>query len=197
MLYNQKQQQKILFLGYSREETRLIDFLENKNCIVDHTSKPIEGKRDYNFAISFGYRHILSPKTISSFNFKIINLHISYLPFNRGAHPNFWSHYERTPSGVTIHLMDEGIDTGPILFQKYVSFNDEEKTFNDRYKRLNFEIEELFIENIENLLTNKWVLNKQKGKGTYHNSKDLPQDFSGWDSLIDEEINRLKFSKGM
>ena len=75
-------------------------------------------------------------------------------------------------------------------------FFSKEKTFNDRYKRLNFEIEELFIENIENLLDNKWILNKQKDNGTYHNSKDLPKDFSGWDSLIDEEINRLKFFKG-
>lgn len=191
MLNNQKKQ-KILFLGYSRKETRLIDYLEKKNCIVEHSSKHIKEKRNYNFAISFGYRHILSQETISNLNFKIINLHISYLPFNRGAHPNFWSHYDRTPSGVTIHLMDKGIDTGPILFQKYVSFNTEEKTFNDRYKRLNFEIEELFIANIEKLLTNNWTLNKQKGKGTYHNSKDLPNDFSGWDSIIDEEIKRLK-----
>ena len=38
----------------------------------------------------------------------------------------------------------------------------------------------------------KPFLNKQKGKGTYHNSKDLPNDFSGWDSIIDEEIKRLK-----
>jgi len=119
-------------------------------------------------------------------------LHISYLPFNRGAHPNFWSHYEGTPSGVTIHLIDEGIDTGPILFQKYISFSSEEKTFNDRYRRLKFEIEELFIENFENLLTNKWILNKQVGKGTYHKSTDLPKDFLGWDSIIDDEIRRLK-----
>ena len=192
MLNNHKQKKKILFLGYSREETRLINFLENKHCIVDHSRKHIEGIMNYNFAISFGYRHVLSKETISNLNFKIINLHISYLPFNRGAHPNFWSHYEGTPSGVTIHLMDEGIDTGPILFQKYVSFKKEEKTFNERYRRLNFEIEELFIKNIEKLLNSKWILNKQKGKGTYHNSKDLPNDFSGWDSIIDEEIKRLK-----
>ena len=33
---------------------------------------------------------------------KIINLHISFLPFNRGYYPNLWSHQEGTPSGVTI-----------------------------------------------------------------------------------------------
>lgn len=79
----------------------------------------------------------------------IINLHISYLPGNRGAHPNFWSFYDETPSRVSIHLIDTGIDTGPILFQKYVDFNQDEKAFSQTYKKLVIEIEKLFIENIQ------------------------------------------------
>ena len=53
----------------------------------------------------------------------IINLHISYLPYNRGAHPNFWSFVENTPSGVSIHQVDSGIDTGKIVIQKQINFN--------------------------------------------------------------------------
>ncbi len=59
----------------------------------------------------------------------IINLHISFLPWNRGAHPNFWSFYDDTPKGVTIHLIDEGIDTGAIIYQKEITFDRNEKTF--------------------------------------------------------------------
>ena len=40
----------------------------------------------------------------------IVNLHISYLPFNRGSHPNYWSFVENTPKGVSIHEIDEQIE---------------------------------------------------------------------------------------
>jgi hypothetical protein len=82
---------------------------------------------NYDLIISFGYRHIISKEIIKSVNCPIINLHISYLPYNRGAHPNFWSFYDKTPSGVTIHLVNEGIDTGPIIYQRHIIFDNNEK----------------------------------------------------------------------
>ena len=47
-----------------------------------------------------------------------INLHLSYLPFNRGKNPNVWSIIESTPCGATIHKIDEKIDTGKIYVRK-------------------------------------------------------------------------------
>ena len=113
------------------------------------------------------------------------------MPFNRGAHPNFWSFYDGTQSGVSIHLIDEGIDTGPILFQKKIQFEDE-KTFIETYDRLFDEIENLFIENIDLIVSKKWTAMKQVGKGTFHSDKDLPNEFNGWQSSIADEIKRLK-----
>jgi methionyl-tRNA formyltransferase len=121
----------------------------------------------------------------------IFNLHISYLPYNRGAHPNFWSFYDNTPSGVTIHLIDEGIDTGPIIYQKYINFNIDEKTFILTYFRLIKEIEDLFISNTYKLISNEWIAKPQCGNGTHHFKKDLPINFSGWDSKISNEIKKL------
>jgi methionyl-tRNA formyltransferase len=46
-----------------------------------------------------------------------VNTHPSLLPYNRGKHYNFWAILEQAPFGVTLHLVDEGVDTGPILFQ--------------------------------------------------------------------------------
>ena len=113
---------KIIFLGYDSSKTRLINELKKRKCVVKAISEKISiediGKRD--LIISFGYRHILSSNFINNCGCPIVNLHISYLPFNRGAHPNFWSFYDNTPSGVTIHLINEGIDSGPILFQKKI-----------------------------------------------------------------------------
>ena len=50
----------------------------------------------------------------------IVNLHKAYLPYNKGAHPNFWSFAENTPSGITIHVIDSGIDTGNIIYRKFI-----------------------------------------------------------------------------
>ena len=48
---------------------------------------------------------------------------MSYLPYNRGAHPNFWSFVNNTVKGVTIHEIDQGIDTGKIILQKSIKFD--------------------------------------------------------------------------
>jgi len=184
---------KIIFLGYGRSETRIIDELEKKDyAVIVHNERiSLDDVDDSHLIVSFGYRHILGSDFINNCGCPIVNLHISYLPFNRGAHPNFWSFYDGTQSGVSIHLLDEGIDTGPILFQKKIQFEDE-KTFIETYDRLFDEIENLFIENIDLIVSKKWTAMKQVGNGTFHSVKDLPNEFNGWQSSIADEIKRLK-----
>ena len=185
-----KNNKKILFLGYDKSETKLIDELVKSNCQVFH-SKNMINSTNFDLIISFGFRFIIPKNFLKKARCPIINIHISYLPFNRGSHPNFWSFYENTPSGVTIHLVDEGVDTGPILFQKKVCFSDKEKTFAQTYQRLKLEAEKLFCQNIKNIITKSWVPKKQASGGSHHNKKDLPKEFAGWDSNIKDEINRL------
>lgn len=182
---------KILFLGYPEEKTKLIDDLVKADCEVWHTEEKIKSTSGYDLVISYGYRYILKKHIIESSPAPIVNLHISYLPWNRGAHPNFWSFYDSTPSGVSIHLIDEGIDTGPIIYQKYVNFSAEEKTFSQTYNRLIQEVEQLFKENIENIIAKNFGAIPQRRKGSYHCVCDLPKDFSGWDSDIQIEVTRL------
>ena len=182
---------RILFLGYTKSQTSIIDDLIRYQCYVDHTDQPIDGNGKYDFVVSFGYRHILRPNVIEGIECPIFNLHISYLPYNRGAHPNFWSFYDNTPTGVTIHLMDGGIDTGPIVYQRYVNFDKREDTFLKTYSRLNYEIEELFVQNLEEILSDKWVAKPQRGVGSRHYIKDLPRNFSGWEEKIANEMEKL------
>jgi methionyl-tRNA formyltransferase len=48
-----------------------------------------------------------------------LNVHPGLLPENRGADPTYWTwKLEKAYGGVTVHLMDEGIDTGPIISQE-------------------------------------------------------------------------------
>ncbi|MGA0162721.1 MAG: formyltransferase family protein [Bdellovibrionota bacterium] len=183
---------KILFLGYDETQTRLPNILADQNCEVWQTSEKINSLSSYDLIISFGYRHILHQKLIKEAKTPIINLHMSYLPWNRGAHSNFWSFFEGTPSGVSIHFIDEGIDTGPILYQKLVQFNESEKTFSQTYQRLFFEMEKLFIENLDQIIAMEFKPVAQSEKGSFHRTSDLPKEFSGWDSEISKEVLRLR-----
>ena len=82
---------KIIFLGYGRSETRIIDELEKKDyAVIVHNERiSLDDVDDSHLIVSFGYRHILGSDFINNWGFPVVNLHISYLPFNRGAHPNF------------------------------------------------------------------------------------------------------------
>ena len=110
---------KCLFLGYTKKETKLIKLLENKGCEVKNLSRKIKihDTKGFHLFISFGYRHIITEKIIKKIKGPLINLHLSYLPYNRGAHPNFWSFVDNAPSGVSIVEIDKGIDTGSIIYQ--------------------------------------------------------------------------------
>ena len=112
---------KIFFLGYDQNKTKIIKFLKYKNLSVTQLrQKRIEkiNISPNDLIISFGYRRIIPKKILSKRRTPIVNLHLSYLPFNRGAHPIYWSFREKTPLGVTIHEVDQGIDTGKIIYQK-------------------------------------------------------------------------------
>ena len=142
------------------------------------------------YIVSFGYRYIITPETLEAVRGLAINLHISYLPYNKGAHPNLWSNADGTPSGVTIHKIDNGLDTGNILFQKEVPINQSVHTFSSSYKILVGEIERLFDLNWCYLRTGECSGWRQQGQGTLHHAKEadalMPCLPSGWDTNISE-----------
>ncbi|HYE06119.1 MAG TPA: formyltransferase family protein [Planctomycetota bacterium] len=72
----------------------------------------------HGLSVLFG--HILRADALAVFPHGIANLHPSLLPAGRGAHPNAWAIARREPSGATLHLIDAGVDTGPILAQEAV-----------------------------------------------------------------------------
>jgi folate-dependent phosphoribosylglycinamide formyltransferase PurN len=60
---------------------------------------------------------ILREPLLSAFAGRIINIHLGLSPYYRGAGTNFWPLVNREPEyvGATIHYLDAGIDTGPII----------------------------------------------------------------------------------
>lgn len=134
----------------------------------------------YDFIISYGYRYIISESAIRRFKNHIINLHIGYLPWNRGADPNFWSWFDGSYKGVTIHHVDAGLDTGPIIARQLIT---PPNTMTLR------EVYDLLHQELVNLFAFHWKRIKEDA-GTLHMSKDkdiwFAQLSAGWDSPCSE-----------
>jgi methionyl-tRNA formyltransferase len=182
---------RILFLGYSRQQTRLHNVIARLGADVDWTDQRIESFWDYDLVISFGYRHILKASVLATAKRAVLNLHIAYLPWNRGAHPLFWAAYDGTPLGVTIHEIDPGVDTGPICFQRKIDIDYQSETFASGYKKLVGDIETLFEEHAAELLSGEYCSVPQQGSGTVKRVCDLPAGFN-WTDTIAPTIQRLK-----
>ena len=184
---------KCLFLGYGSKQTKLINFLKKKKISVTHRKLTIPKKVEkFDLIISHGFRKIIKSNILRKVKRPVINLHTSYLPFNKGAHPNFWSFYNNTKKGITIHEIDKNIDAGPIIFQKEFKFNiqkDKKITFKNTYNILFWEIEKLFIKNYKSIILNNYKKKKNnKFKGKTHFKKNLPNDLKDWNVSIFEYL---------
>lgn len=145
------------------------------------------------FVISYNYKHIVSKEVIELLPGKIINMHTSLLPYNRGAAPNFFSFYDNTPKGVTIHEMTAGLDTGRILLQKELTFDEKKETLRTTYDKLQEEITKLFFENIDAILNGTITPTIQdESKVTYHTSKELNSIKEKTPFSYDETIESLR-----
>jgi len=87
--------------------------------------------------VSAGFMKILGPQFLSQFLGRVINTHPALLPAFPGAHAVPASlDYGVKVTGCTVHLVDAGTDTGPILAQEAVPVLDEddEATLHERIK---------------------------------------------------------------
>jgi methionyl-tRNA formyltransferase len=119
--------------------------------------------RQFNFVVSYGYRRIIKEPWISHFDGRMINLHISLLPWNRGAAPNFFSWLHRTPKGATIHEIDAGIDTGNILVRRQVHMQESDHTLRTSYDVLKNTAVQLFADEWRNIRFGNFTRLRQFG----------------------------------
>ncbi len=188
----------ILLLGpYNKYMETIISHLELSGDSVFHMPDQIVTIYDkIDFIISFGYRFIINDDILNAYKGRIINMHISYLPYNRGSDPNFWSWLDNTPKGITIHHIDSGVDTGDIIIQKDLTgvFNacQHSITLESTYEILQWEIVALLLDNWEKIKGQKIEAKKQNNEqSTYHNKKQMEKyafllNKKGWSTPVRE-----------
>ena len=110
---------------------KIIESKNKKREDFDHQMLEVLSKSKIDIVVLAGFMRILSKPFITIYKNRIINIHPSLLPLHPGAH----AHRDviksgAIESGCTVHFVDEGVDTGPIIMQKtvVVDKNDNEET---------------------------------------------------------------------
>ncbi len=183
---------KILYLGKDAEFSKFLGQTDEVLMTEELIDLALCTKFSPELIVSYNYRHILKNDILKVPKFGSVNLHISFLPYNRGADPNIWSHIEGTPTGVSVHLMDEGIDAGPLITQKLVQLP-KEITLEESWLHLQNQVKELFKEVFPLLRVGNYVVYEQNQKGTFHLAKNRPGLPGGFKIRIEDiqKINEL------
>jgi phosphoribosylglycinamide formyltransferase-1 len=88
----------------------------------DHAMAAWLQERDVELVVLAGFMELLDAAFLSRFPARVINVHPALLPAFPGAHPvEDQIEYGVKVGGVTVHFVDDGIDTGPIILQEAVS----------------------------------------------------------------------------
>lgn len=101
--------------------------------------------RDVDIVVLAGYLKILSPEFIKEFKNRVINIHPSLIPsfcgdgfYGERVHKAVID-YGSKITGATVHIVDEGTDTGPIILQDTVVVEDDETVQSLQKKVLEIE----------------------------------------------------------
>jgi methionyl-tRNA formyltransferase len=126
------------------------------------------------FIVMYGYRKLIREPLLSQFHGRIINIHGSFLPWNRGAYPNLFSWINNTPKGATIHHVNGGVDTGNIIVRHAVDFSRAPNTtLQSSYDVIRLTAEELFREAWPVIRAKHVAGTKQDPKeGSFHTIKE-------------------------
>ena len=147
---------------------------------VDIHSKEFLNKIEassYDIIILFG-TSIVGQSLISLPKVGMLNIHSSLLPYYKGTMPEFWQLYfqDYAYCGVTIHYVENSVDTGNILLQKSIQVEDKDTFYDLRYKNILAAIE---------LIPDAIKLAKEGNKGKVQES--VTQEVFRFSMITDEK----------
>ena len=139
--------------------------------------------------ISIEYEEILDIRKFLSK--ELFNIHFSLLPKYRGCHTNYLQLKNGEKySGVTIHKIDNGIDTGNIIDQIKYKIDINSDAFKN-YNKLMYLSVLIFVKNFEKIVSRKYTQKKQNSKHSSYFSRKFV-NYSK-EMIIAKKENTLKF----
>ena len=139
------------------------------------------------------YSMIIREDILSAVRLGAFNVHGSLLPRNRGCNPIQWAILNKEfETGVTLHQMDNGIDTGPIVDKKKIPifFHD---SWLDVRKRLAKATNDLLKSNLPQILSGNYKVVPQKNKNASTGRRRIPEDGQFfWSEKIVDIHNKIR-----
>jgi methionyl-tRNA formyltransferase len=132
---------EIVFLGVNDVGKQVYDWLTDRDdatvraLLTEPDQLDLVTELQPDLLVSAGFRAIVPADVLAVPDRGAVNLHKSYLPYNRGANPNVWSIVEDNPAGVSIHYMTADVDAGPIIDRRKVPVRPDDDG-RDLYERL-------------------------------------------------------------
>jgi phosphoribosylglycinamide formyltransferase-1 len=138
--------------------------------ISDHASREdwdaalteaVAGHRP-DLVVSAGFMKILGKRFLDRFGDRTVNTHPALLPSFPGAHAvRDTLAYGAKLSGCTVHFVDDGVDTGPIIAQEAVPVcaDDDEESLHERIKTVE---NPLFVQTVGRLAREGWTFDDRK-----------------------------------
>ena len=118
------------FADFEKEKLINVATVNSEECI--NTLKKIKP----DLVIVNGTR-IISKKVLTTIDATFINTHAGLTPLYRGIHGAYWSKVNKDGNcGVSVHLVDPGIDTGGILYQDLIETNSKDNFITYTYLQL-------------------------------------------------------------
>ena len=114
------------------------------------------------WVLSLGFMRLLGPAFLESFGGRIVNSHPALLPAFPGAHAvRDALDYGVKVTGCTVHFVDAGIDSGPIIAQEAVAVrpDDDEATLHERIKEVE---RRLVVEIVSQLVGHGYRISERK-----------------------------------
>jgi methionyl-tRNA formyltransferase len=90
---------------------------------------------ELDFIVCVHFPYLLKRPVLDAGKSGVLNLHPSYLPYNRGWHTPTWALLDGTPAGASLHYMDESLDTGDVICQRQIEI-DPADTAHTLYRKL-------------------------------------------------------------
>ncbi|MGQ7298336.1 phosphoribosylglycinamide formyltransferase [Quadrisphaera sp. KR29] len=114
--------------------------------------------------VSAGFMRVLGPAVLGAFGGRTLNTHPALLPSFPGAHGvrDALAHGVKV-TGCTVHLVDAGVDTGPVLAQRAVEVldDDDEAALHERIKTVE---RALLVDVVTRMTTGGWTVEGRKAR---------------------------------
>lgn len=169
------------------DKTHIVDDFNGTHC--EHLLQKITPD-----LIVLGRSRILRKHIISIPKVGILNAHPGLLPEYRGIFPVQWAIYNGDDIWVTVHFIDEGVDTGPIIVQRRATIENND-TIQSLIQKTDNLAAVLMADTVQNILDNKDIRtmaqSAEDGKQYYKMSDKLQRETERKLAELTESLNKI------